>query len=169
MWKAIISSPSTCRYAVSSFNSQDEGFQLPDVLSHIQNPFEAYKDLCNLSVFLDQHKQTLGQDIISVSSEDHANQSARNMLIKSSSRFWSSEGSSDKNSSEFFTMSLGRLCCISGLYIKPYCARFQIGLPIYAPQSVIVMVGFSPDQFHFVSPPIQIRNVNGKLDRLPHL
>lgn len=89
---------------------------------------------------------------IEASTTDHKNQDISKTLDLNDDTFWSSTGSSDVTSGEYLIYKLIQpVCIVSCVAIAPYQASFQMGQPIYAPQSIQVSVGFSAHMMHWKS------------------
>eukprot|EP00743_Colponemidia_sp_Colp-15_P005557 GILK01005978.1.p1 GENE.GILK01005978.1~~GILK01005978.1.p1 ORF type:complete len:555 (+),score=48.50 GILK01005978.1:36-1667(+) len=87
------------------------------------------------------------------SSLDNESQDISQTLDIRSQHFWSSQGSSDPDSSEFLIYKLiQHVCVVSKVEINIYKALYQSGLPIYAPKTLQISVGFRADEFYYRSP-----------------
>ncbi|KAJ3050988.1 hypothetical protein HK097_008029 [Rhizophlyctis rosea] len=100
---------------------------------------------------------------LEASTEDDPGQTIQCTLEDSTRSFWSSKGTADDTSSEFIVYQMHQpICVVTRIEITPYKARFQRGMPIYAPRSVTVSVGFHKelDKMHYVSPMFPVANVD---------
>jgi hypothetical protein len=79
-----------------------------------------------------------------------------------SDNFWSSTGDASSEASEHLTYVLDSpLCIITHVSILPYKARYQRGMPVYAPKFLSISCGFkqSGEPFHYQSNrPYPVRN-----------
>jgi len=84
------------------------------------------------------------------SSCDHNSQTVAQTLNRAPHTFWSSTGSDDPESGEYLLYEVDEAVVLT-VIVKPYRAAYQFSTPTYAPRSIRVSVGLTPDSFFFVS------------------
>ena len=164
LWKTLLSRSK--RLAVPDRNSQWKGEtllsqlepKLPNLMEFVKHPQELYRELSTLGKDLEQDSYSLIKDAQGASSTDHPRQTLDNVLEDNRHTFWSSSGSADSSSHEWICFSLHSVSMIHQVVIQPFRATFQAGIPVYAPLTVTVMVGFNPDVLHTVTPEFTIEN-----------
>ncbi|KAL6049584.1 Mitochondrial ribosomal protein L4 [Balamuthia mandrillaris] len=126
---------------------------------------ELYKELATISkddASLDNFCPLLAEGL-EASSTDHPTQSIAQTLDRRTQTFWSSKGSADMESSEFLVYRLLQpICIIRAIDIIVYRAGYQIGIPMYPPQSLQISVGFGPrpEDMHYRSPIFPVENTS---------
>lgn len=98
---------------------------------------------------------------LEASSQDHPTQSIDATLSNNPFDFWSSTGSSEKNSNEHLVFKLHDISLVHFITLKPFLAQYQRGLPCYAPISVSFSIGFMRDNqivYHYTSPKYHTSN-----------
>ena len=98
------------------------------------------------------------------SSQDHQEQGIEQTVDHSQISFWSSIGTLHNMADHYLEYELVRgACLVSQIEIKPFLARYQPGLPIYAPKYVSFHLSWHRDfmKVHFVSKRFPMENVNG--------
>ncbi|KAJ3092258.1 hypothetical protein HK102_009228 [Quaeritorhiza haematococci] len=129
----------------------------------IHKPKAMFQNLASLTVSIEREPMRLISEGLHASSEDDELQTIAATLDDNPRTFWSSKGSDDMLSSEHLTFKLIQpVCIISSVEIIPYKARYQRGMPIYAPRYMTISVGFhsDPNRMHFVSGPFPVENSN---------
>ena len=143
------------------FLAQKSSWAVPKQLSiHSLNPYKLYKELC-FSKLPCTRSVLLGP--LEASSTDNPHQRIGNLMSLSRQRFWSSTGSSDPQSEEWVKFCLDDMSLVSSVTITPYRAGYQAGQPVYAPLTVTIMVGMTPDRMHAISRKFEMENINGTL------
>ncbi|KAI8819550.1 uncharacterized protein EV422DRAFT_598028 [Fimicolochytrium jonesii] len=102
---------------------------------------------------------------IAASSEDDDRQSIDQTLEESARSFWSSKGTADAEAGEWLTYRMRQMVCVvTKVVVTPYKARYQRGMPVYAPRSISFHVGFhpEPEKMHYSSDMFAMQNENGK-------
>ncbi|KAJ3270245.1 hypothetical protein HK104_004963, partial [Borealophlyctis nickersoniae] len=122
-----------------------------------------FKEIGDLTLMSEQEPMQLLMEGIEASSEDDEHQTIACTLDDSSRNFWSSKGSPDNTTSEYLIYKMVQpICVVTRVEVVPYKARYQRGMPIYAPRSVAVSVGFhqEAENMHYVSEEFPVENSN---------
>ncbi len=86
---------------------------------------------------------------IFVSSTDEASQSVWQPILNDN-MFWSSKGSITSEGNEYMIFKFTKVVSlVTGFSIKSFKATFHDNDPIYAPKSIKISIGFSPEKYHF--------------------
>jgi len=89
---------------------------------------------------------------LEASSTDHKKQTIKQTLDGLEHTFWSSVGNENPETNESLIYQLCQpICAVFSISIRPYRASYQLGQPIYAPRSIQISIGFSPEDYHWKS------------------
>lgn len=91
---------------------------------------------------------------IQASSEDPG-QEIGCSLFYDNGKFWSSNGSESADTDEFGIYKLESKCLVYSVSFKLYRALYQGGV-VYPPRRVRVLIGNSPDQYHYISDEFEV-------------
>ncbi|KND00220.1 uncharacterized protein SPPG_04555 [Spizellomyces punctatus DAOM BR117] len=140
----------------------------------IHDPKQFFREIGEVTIMAEQEPLDLLEQGLQASSEDDEQQTIACTLDDSARTFWSSKGTADMLSSEWLVYKLRQpVCIVTRVEITPYKARYQRGMPIYAPRYMTMSIGFSPEpeNMHFISElfPVENRNVSQSFNIKPTL
>ena len=140
-----------------------KSYSLSTKMAHLASDgYELHKELLMLTTVY-QDEANLINECLRASSQDHEEQGIESTINHSQYTFWSSIGSETMMVDNYLDYELhSTTSFVSQIEIKPFLARYQPGLPIYASKFVSFTLSWDKEfeNPHYKSKMLKLENIN---------